>query len=116
MSSLPCWFGCQGFQKELSGSWVVSDDLLDLLLVGSAVFAEQIVSLCLSRRLGVGLVKQRLDAEKNLLDGDGGLPAFLLVQDGETDGARRVDVGVKERRHKLACREQDELIMWQWEE
>jgi len=76
--------------------------LLDLLVVGSAVLAEQVVGLGLGRRLRVGLIEQRLNAEEDLLDGDGGLPAFLFVEDGQADGSGRVDVGVEERRDELA--------------
>lgn len=88
--------------SRLSRGGVVSDDLLDLLVVGSAVLAEQIVGLGLSRRLGIGLVQQRLNAEEDLLDGNGGLPAFLFVEDGQANGSGRVDVGVEERRNELA--------------
>lgn len=43
-----------------------------------------------------------MDAEENLLDGDGGLPAFFFVENGQANSAGRVDVGVEERRNKLA--------------
>lgn len=76
--------------------------MLDLLVVGSAVLAEEVVGLGLGRRLGVRLVEQRLDAEEDLLDGDGGLPAFLFVEDRQADSSGRVDVGVEERRDELA--------------
>jgi hypothetical protein len=88
--------------SRLSRGGVISDDLLDLLVVGSAVLAEQVVCLSLSRRLGVGLVQQRLNAEEDLLDGDGGLPAFLFVENGQANGSGRVDVGVEERRNEFA--------------
>lgn len=91
-----------GRRAGLSRSRVVSDDLLDLLVVGSAVLTEEVVGFSLSGRLGVGLVQQRLNAEKNLLDGDGGLPAFLFVENGQADGARGVDIGVEEGRDELA--------------
>ena len=42
-----------------------------------------------------------LDAEEDLLDGNSGPPVLLLVQDGETDGAAGVDVGVEEWGHEL---------------
>lgn len=38
-----------------------------------------------------------MNAEEDLLDGDGGLPGFLFVEDRQTDGAGRVDVRVKKR-------------------
>jgi hypothetical protein len=43
-----------------------------------------------------------LNAEKNLLDGNGGLPGFLFVEDRQANGARRVDVWVEERRGEFA--------------
>ena len=52
----------------------------------------------------VGIVEQVLDAQQDLLDGDGGLPALVLVQDAETHSARGEDVGVEERWRKLALR------------
>jgi hypothetical protein len=38
-----------------------------------------------------------LDAEQDLLDGDGGLPSFLFVENRQTDGAGRVNVRVEKR-------------------
>ena len=76
--------------------------MLDLLVVGGTVLAEQVVGLGLGRRLRVGLVEQRLNAEEDLLDGDGGLPAFFFIENGQADGSGRVDVGVEERRDELA--------------
>lgn len=61
----------------------------------------------MSGRLGVGFVQQRLDTEKNLLDSDGGLPAFFFIENGQADSAGRIDVGVEERRNKLAWWESD---------
>lgn len=82
---------------------VVLDNLLDLLLVRGAVLLEQVERVGLGGRLRVRLVEQRLDAEQDLLDGDGRAPALLLVQDRQADGARGVDVWVEERRDELAC-------------
>lgn len=82
---------------------VVLDDLLDLLVVGDAILLEQVEGIGLGGRLGVRLVEQRLNSQQDLLDGDGGAPALVFVEDAETHGARRVDVGVEERRDKLAC-------------
>lgn len=48
-----------------------------------------------------------MNAEENLLNGDGGLPAFFFVEDGQADSAGRIDVGVEERRNELAWRESD---------
>lgn len=78
-------------------------DILNLLLVRGAILFEQIERIGLRRRLRVRLVEQRLNTEEDLLDGDGGLPAFFFIEDGEADGAGRVDVGVEERGHEFAC-------------
>lgn len=65
-----------------SRSRVLFDDLLDLTLVCSSIFLEQVICICLGGRFGVGFVEQFLDAEEDLFDGDGRLPAFFFVQDG----------------------------------
>ena len=48
------------------------------------VLTEACVSLRLDRVLDVGFVQHVLDAEQDLLDGDGWHPVLRLVQDGET--------------------------------
>ena len=52
----------------------------------------------------VGIVEQVLDAQQDLLDRDGRLPAFVLVQDAEADCTRGKHVGVKKRWRELAFR------------
>jgi hypothetical protein len=84
------------------GRRVLLDHGADLLVVRRAVLLEEVESVCLRRRLRVWLVEQRLDTQQDLLDCDSGLPAFLFVEDGEADGAGRVDVGVEERRDEFA--------------
>ena len=44
-----------------------------------------------------------MDAQQDLFDVDGGLPAFFFVEDGEADGARGVDVWVEEGWDEFAC-------------
>ena len=73
-----------------------------LLIIRCAVLLEEVESVCLRRRLRVWLVEQRLDTQQDLLDCDSRLPAFLLVEDREADGAGGVDVGVEERRDEFA--------------
>jgi len=53
-------------------------------------------------RLGIRIVEKILDAEKDLLDGDGWFPTFFLVQDGKANRTRRVDVRVEEGRDEFA--------------
>jgi hypothetical protein len=81
---------------------VVLDDLPHCLLVCNAVFLEEVVRLSLCGRVWVYFVEQHLDAEEDLLDGDGGLPGFLFIEDREADGAGWVDVRVEERRREFA--------------
>ncbi len=83
---------------------ILAHDLLDPPFVLRPVSLEHVVSLRLSRGLGVGVVEQVLDAEEDLLDGDGRLPRLLLVQDRQADGAGWVDVRVEERGCEFACR------------
>lgn len=83
---------------------VVPDDTLHALLVLSAILLEHVVCLGLGGRVGVGIVQKVLDAKQNLLDGDGGLPSLLLVQNRQADGATGVDVRVEQRGREFACR------------
>ena len=71
------------------------------LLVISSVLTETCVRLRLGGVLDVGVVEEVLDAEEDLLDGDGGPPVLLLVQDAETHCARWVDIGVEQWWHEL---------------
>jgi len=82
---------------------VLLDDIAHLPLVRRAVFLELVERVGLCGRVWVRLVEQRLDAEENLLDGYGGLPAFFFVEDAEADGAGGVDVGVEEWGDEFAC-------------
>ena len=71
------------------------------LLVISSVLTETCVRLRLGGVLDVGVVEEVLDAEEDLLDGDGGPPVLLLVQDGEADRPRGIHVGVEQWGHEL---------------
>lgn len=62
-------------------SRVVANDSFDLALICGPILLEQVVSVGLGWRFGVGFVEELLDAEKDLLDGDGWLPTLLLIQD-----------------------------------
>ena len=75
----------------------------DLLLVGNSILLKEVVSLGLGWRFWIWFVEKRLNAEQNLLDGDGRLPSFFLVQDRQTDRARRVDVRMEKRWNEFAC-------------
>jgi hypothetical protein len=81
---------------------ILLDDVLDLLLVGRPILLEQVERISLRRRLRVRLVEQRLYAQQNLLDRNRRLPAFFFVEDGQTDGAGGVDVGVEQRGNEFA--------------
>jgi hypothetical protein len=84
------------------GRGVLPNDTLDAPLVLYLVSLEEVVGLGLRGRLGVGVVQQVLDAEQDLLDGNGGLPGLIFVEDGQADGAGRVDVGVEQGRNEFA--------------
>lgn len=88
---------------RFSRGWVVANHPLDTALVLCPVLLEQIVGVCLRRRLGVGVVEEVLDAYEDLLDSDSWLPGLLLVQYGQADGATRVDIRVEERWNEFAC-------------
>jgi hypothetical protein len=81
---------------------VLLNDLLDLALVRSLVFLEQVKRIGLRWRLRVGLVEQRLNAQQNLLDVYRWLPAFFFVEDAQADGAGWVDVWVEEWGYEFA--------------
>jgi hypothetical protein len=78
--------------------------MADPSLVLDLVFLKEVVRLSLCGRVGVRIVEKVLNAKRNLLDGDGGLPTFLLIQDRQTDGARRVYIGMEQRGRELACK------------
>ena len=57
----------------------------------------------MSGTFNVGLILQQfLNSQQNLLDRDMRLPIFLFVQNGETYGARWVDVGMRQDRLEYA--------------
>lgn len=82
---------------------IIPNNSLDFPLICRTVLLEQIECLGLRRRVWVGVVQQVLDPEQDLLDCDGGLPAFFFVEDREADGAGGVDVGVEEGGDEFAC-------------
>ena len=57
----------------------------DPLLVIGPVLTEAGVGLGLGRVLNVGVVQEVLDPQQDLLDGDGGPPVLLLIQDGQAN-------------------------------
>jgi len=62
-----------------------------------------VVGVGLGGGFGVRVVEESLDAQEDLLDRDGGLPAFVFVEDGEADRSGGVDVWVEERWDEFAC-------------
>ena len=67
---------------------------------GFVVHVES-VGFALGRAAGVGVVKEVLDADQDLLKGNGGSPSLLFVENRQTDRPGRVHVGMKEGRNKL---------------
>ena len=88
--------------KDKSWRWVIFDNVLDFLVICVTIFFEQIIGLCLGWRIWIWVIEQVLDPEKNLLDCDGRLPAFFLIQDRKANSSRRVDIWMEQRRHKFA--------------
>lgn len=76
--------------------------LLDSPLVSDLVVLEHGVRLDLGGIGSVRIVQQVLNPQEQLFDSDRRFPSLLLVQDRKTDGPRRVDVGVEERRGEFA--------------
>jgi len=60
---------------------VLTDNLAHFALVTRAILLEHIVRLGLCGRLGIGVIEEILDTEKNLLDRNCRSPSFFLVQD-----------------------------------
>lgn len=81
---------------------VVFHDLLHLAFVCRPVPPEHVIGFGLRRRFGVRVVQELLDADQDLLDRDGGSPGLFFVEDGQANGARRIDVGMKEGRVEFA--------------
>jgi hypothetical protein len=82
--------------------WIVSHNPLDLALVCCAVLAEEVVCVSLGWRVWVRIVQEILHSEKDLFDGDRWLPALFLIQDGQADCARGIDIRVEERGYEFA--------------
>lgn len=80
-------------------------DLLDATFICGAILLEEVVGLGLCRRIGVRVIQQVLDTQQELLDGNGGAPCFLLVENREAYGARGINVGVEQWRSEFACRD-----------
>jgi len=70
--------------------------LAHLAIVQRSVVLECEVGFFLRGIVRVRVVQQVLDPEEQLLDGDAGLPALVLRQYAEADGAAGVDVGVED--------------------
>ena len=81
---------------------MVLDDAADSPLVLDLVLLVEVVGVGLGGRVRVGVIEQVLDAQGDLLDGNGGLPGLVFVEDGQADGAGRVDVRMEQRRDEFA--------------
>ena len=68
----------------------------NLLLIRRAILLIKIIRIRLRRTLGIDFIQQHLNPQQNLLDRDGGFPAFLFVEDRQADCAAGVDVWVEE--------------------
>jgi hypothetical protein len=77
--------------------------LLHPTLVFLLVVLKELKGFGLCRRVGIGIIEQVLNPNQDLFDGNGRTPTLFFVEDGEANGARRIDVGVEERWHEFAC-------------
>jgi len=77
--------------------WKSSGLSSDSFLVVCSVLAISGVCFCLCGILDVGVVEEVLNANQELLDGNGRSPILILVQQTQTHCARGVHVGVKQR-------------------
>ena len=94
---------CQSPPGPSSWSGILLDHTLHLSLVSGPILLVEVVGVRLGGRVWIGVVEQVLHAQKDLSDRDGRFPAVLFVEDGEADGAGRVDVRMKQWRRELAC-------------
>ena len=78
-----------------SWGWIVFDDTFHFSFISLTIFLEEIVSVCLSRRFGVGFIEKLLNPKEDLLDGDGRFPAFFFIKDRQTDRSRGIHIWVK---------------------
>lgn len=53
-----------------------------------------------------------MDTKENLLESDGRFPSLFLVEDRKADGARRVDIGVEQRRDEFALGGLRGIFIW----
>lgn len=78
-----------------------------LLLNSSSVLRlvvnEQLVCFRLSRTIRIRIIQQILDSDQNLFESNRWTPALFFVQNGQTNGSRWINIGMKERRHEFAC-------------
>lgn len=88
---------------SFSRSWILTNDAANPLFVLDSVSLKKVVCLSLGRGLWIGIVEQILDTQEDLLHSNGRFPCLFFVEDREADGARRINVGMKQRRNKLAC-------------
>lgn len=72
---------CHEVSTAVSRGWIVFHNGFDLLFVSLAISLEEVVGIGLRWRIGVWIVEEILDAEEDLFDGDGWLPALFFVQD-----------------------------------
>lgn len=79
--------GCQSPTAPALRRDVLPDDALHALLILHTVPPEQVIGIGLRRRVWIRVVQQVLDPQQDLPDRDRRLPALVLVENRETDGA-----------------------------
>jgi hypothetical protein len=77
--------------------------LLDLTLIRRSILLKEIICISLGWGIGIWVVQEILYANEDLSDSDCWFPAFLFVENRQTDGARWVDVRMEEWRDESTC-------------
>lgn len=91
-----------GLVNESRRDWIFERLLLYSPLVLDLLLGEHHERLSLCWALGIWIVQQILDACQDVLDGDRWPPTFILIEDAEAHGTRRVYVWMKKAGFELA--------------
>lgn len=94
---------CHEASRAVSRCWIVFHYGFYLLLVSLAISLEEVVGIGLRWRIGIWVVEKILDAEKDLFDGDGWLPALFFVQDWQANSTGGINIGVEKWGNEFAC-------------
>lgn len=97
----------------LHGSSHLASLLANASVVGGSVLLKHGKCFALCRVVRVGIIKQILNPQKDLFDGDGGFPTLVFVENAKADGTRGKDVGMEERWCELALGRFAGVFFWE---